>query len=224
MAPRICGEMKRLRLTIVSDSDSWKNAYIRNGLVRPWRREGHRVRWVHHPREVRRGDVAIVYGSTRILAPEVLKRNRNTVVVHESALPAGRGWSPLAWQILKGKKRIPLTLFEAVERVDAGPVYLRGTVALRGQELADEIHAKVARGAVQLFRTFIRRYPAIVAAGKPQKGRTSFFPRRTTESSRLDPRKSLVRQFNLLRVVDNQRYPAFFYWRGARYRLTIHKA
>jgi methionyl-tRNA formyltransferase len=37
----------------------------------------------------------------------------------------------------------------------------------------------------------------------------------------LDPQKSLAEQFNILRVVDNDRYPAFFEWNGRRYNLKI---
>ena len=47
--------------------------------------------------------------------------------------------------------------------------------------------------------------------------------RRTPADSRLDPDKSIAEQFELLRVVDNQRYPAFFDHRGRRYRITIEK-
>jgi hypothetical protein len=37
----------------------------------------------------------------------------------------------------------------------------------------------------------------------------------------LDPERSLAEQFNLLRVVDNQRYPAFIHWRGRRFVLQV---
>lgn len=39
--------------------------------------------------------------------------------------------------------------------------------------------------------------------------------------SQLDPERSLAEQFNLLRVVVNQRYSAFFDWHGRRYVLQV---
>jgi methionyl-tRNA formyltransferase len=48
--------------------------------------------------------------------------------------------------------------------------------------------------------------------------------KRTLEDSRLDPMKSIAEQFNLLRVVDNSRYPAFFDLDGFRYIVKIEKA
>ena len=35
--------------------------------------------------------------------------------------------------------------------------------------------------------------------------------------------KSIDEQFNLLRVCDNERYPAFFYKDGVKYILKINK-
>ena len=40
--------------------------------------------------------------------------------------------------------------------------------------------------------------------------------------SQLDPERSLAEQFNLLRVVDNQRYPVIVQWRGRRFVLKVH--
>ena len=35
--------------------------------------------------------------------------------------------------------------------------------------------------------------------------------KRTPADSEIDPGKSILEQFNLLRIVDSERYPAFFY-------------
>ena len=51
----------------------------------------------------------------------------------------------------------------------------------------------------------------------------SYYPKKTSLDSKLDPHKSIAEQFNLIRVSDPNRYPAFFdlYWK--RYKLTIEK-
>ena len=51
----------------------------------------------------------------------------------------------------------------------------------------------------------------------------SFYGRRNKKNSELNPEKSIDGQFNILRVVDNQRYPAFFKVHGVTFRLTIEK-
>jgi UDP-4-amino-4,6-dideoxy-N-acetyl-beta-L-altrosamine N-acetyltransferase len=55
----------------------------------------------------------------------------------------------------------------------------------------------------------------------PQSGNESFYPKRTPKDSELDINKTIQDQFNLLRIVDNDNYPAFFELEGQRYRLTV---
>ena len=71
-------------------------------------------------------------------------RFRHTLVVHESDLPQGKGWSPLTWQILAGQVSIPVTLFEAVKRADSGPIYAQRWLHFEGHELIDELRAAQA--------------------------------------------------------------------------------
>ena len=56
-----------------------------------------------------------------------------------------------------------------------------------------------------------------------QTGSGSFYPKRTGKDSELDVNKSIAEQFDLLRVVDNEKYPAFFNFRGRKYVLRIYK-
>ena len=80
----------------------------------------------------------------KILDEKKLVYHKNNIVIHPSALPKGKGWSPLAWQILEGQNIIPFSLFEASKELDSGPVYLRDELILTGFELNDEIKKKQA--------------------------------------------------------------------------------
>lgn len=211
-----------LELTILSDGDSWINARI-GTMVAGWRQQGHRVRWVHDPVKLVDGDVAFLISCSRVIPPERLALHAHNLVVHESALPHGRGWSPMTWQVLEGRARVPISLFEAVARVDAGPVYLQGEIELQGHELVEEIRELQAEATMRLCRKFVDRYPFVLGVATPQRGEASFYPRRAPADSELDPDLSLRDQFNLLRVVDNERYPAFFDLDGHGYRLRIER-
>jgi methionyl-tRNA formyltransferase len=62
------------------------------------------------------------------------------------------------------------------------------------------------------------------ATPKPQDDRApTYYRRRTPEDSRLDPQRSIAEQFDLLRVVDPDRFPAFFDLCGHRYVVRIEK-
>lgn len=103
----------KLKITIVSDSDSWINRYVED-LVRHWS-STHEVRLVHEVSAIQIGDLAFFLSFGRKVPVEVLAGHKHNLVVHASDLPRGRGWSPLTWQILEGKNRFPITLFEAAD-------------------------------------------------------------------------------------------------------------
>ena len=156
-----------------------------------------------------------------MLSSEQLAFHRHNLVVHESALPEGQGWSPMTWQILEGASSIPITLFEATAALDAGPIYLQQQIALQGHELMEEWRVLQAQATLALCLAWFDRYQEVVNAAQPQHGEASHYRRRRPADSQLDPERALAEQFNLLRVVDNHRYPAFFHWRGRSYVLEV---
>ncbi|SHG34319.1 methionyl-tRNA formyltransferase [Fodinibius roseus] len=202
---------------LIDNPNSWIIPYAQQ-LVDELSSE-HESKLVHESSGVSEGDILVLLGCGEIFKD--LELNEHNLVVHESDLPRGRGWSPLTWQILEGKDEIPVTLFEAVDEVDAGPIYFQKTITFEGHELVDELREKQARATIKLIKKFINQYPNI--EGKPQKGEATYYSRRTPKNSELDINKTIEEQFNLLRVCDNERYPAFFYRNGRKYKIKIAK-
>ena len=130
----------------------------------------------------------------------------------------------MTWQILEGASSIPITLFEAVANLDAGSIYLQQTIALQGQELAEEWRVLLAQATSDLCLAWFDRYEDVVSSAQPQQGEASNYRRRRPADSQLNPESSLAEQFNLLRVVDNASYPAFFIWQNKRYDLVIRSS
>ncbi|MBA4450532.1 methionyl-tRNA formyltransferase, partial [Cylindrospermopsis raciborskii CS-506_D] len=187
-----------------------------------WLEEGHNVKWTHHIRDLQGGDICFYLSYGKIVPPSVLSQFKHNLVVHESELPQGKGWSPLTWQILEGKNDIPVTLFEAAKQVDSGNIYLQQWLHFQGHETIDELRHAQAQSTLELCKEFVREYPDILKRTRPQLGKSSFYPRRRPQDSKLDPHISIGDQFNLLRVVDNERYPAFFEWAGRLYVVKIY--
>lgn len=212
-----------LRITFATDRDSWVNAELRR-LADEFQRNGHTVTWVHDPASMPEGDLAFLLSLSRIVARAILRRNAHNLVVHASALPKGRGMSPMTWQVLEGKNEIPVSLIEAADAVDFGEIYRQDTITLSGGELVEELHAAVADSTVRLCRYFVENYPFILGEARAQVGEPSYYRRRRPPDSRLDPDKTLREQFNLLRVSDPDRYPAFFEINGRRYNVRITHA
>ena len=206
--------------TVVVDTPGWFDPHAER-LAEDLRNAGHEARFVRGHAEVPEGDVAFYLSCLKITPADVLARNRLNVVVHASDLPRGRGFSPLVWQVLEGLNVVPLCMIEAADPVDSGAILMREQLVFEGHELNDEMREAMGAAIVGMcLRMMAAEAPPV---GEPQAGEPTWFRRRRPEDSRLDPGKSIAEQFDLLRVVDNQRYPAFFEHRGRRYALRIEK-
>ena len=177
------------------------------------------VSLIHAHEEIAKGDILVLLSCEQIL--KKFEYNTYNLVVHASDLPKGRGWSPLTYGILEGKNKIPLTLFEAAEKVDAGKVYLKDSILLEGHELIDEARVKLALKSNELILRFIDQYPNV--KGVEQEGEPTYYPKRKPEDNELDIHKTILEQINDLRVSDNNRYPSYFYYLGQKYILKIEK-
>lgn len=210
------------RIAVCSDGGSWLNPYIPH-LLADWVVQGHDVCWSHDAALLSEGDVCFYLSYGRIVSRDIRERFRDNLVVHESDLPKGRGWSPLTWQVLDGQEEMAVTLLEAAEAVDAGDIYLQSYMRFEGHELIHEMRESQAAETFLLCRRFIEDPDGVRDSAVPQRGKPTFYPRRRPTDSALDPLRPIAEQFRLLRVVDNERYPAWFELGGHRYRLRIDR-
>lgn len=211
---------KELSISFCTERNSWLNKFASSFLLEMVKK-GHQCSWVHNAEELKKGDICFYLSYEHIVKKEILKKFRNNLVVHASDLPNGKGWSPLTWQILDGKKKIHVSLIEADEKVDSGKIYKKLQTKFNGFELLDELRFSVTDVTFKLCRNFVEKFPQSLKKAKPQNGKETFYPRRFKKDSKLDLNKSILEQFNLFRVVDNDRYPAFFELNGSKYYLMI---
>jgi UDP-2,4-diacetamido-2,4,6-trideoxy-beta-L-altropyranose hydrolase len=211
-----------LHVAVCADQSSWINAYVPE-LLLGWLEEGHQISWAADAATLAGGDVCFYLGYGRIVAPELLARFKNNVVVHESDLPSGRGWSPLTWQVLEGADSVMVTLFEAVAAIDSGPIYLQERIRFDGTELVDDLRRHQAQATIRLCRASLAEYPRMLTNPCEQAGQPTYYRRRRPEDGQLNPDLPLRELFNLLRVSDSHRYPAWFELAGARYTLHIER-
>jgi methionyl-tRNA formyltransferase len=208
-----------MKITILTDNpNSWILPYV-DDLKKDLNR--HDVTHVYKTSDIVGGDIMLVLSCEKILKAEYLKLHKSNVVVHPSKVPLGKGWSPLAWQVLEGSNNIPVSLFEAVEAVDAGDVYIVDYIKLEGHELNEEIKHQQGLLTMKMVKKYIDEFESMVST--PQSGEETFYPRRRQKENELDINKTIVEQFNLFRVVDNERYPAHFHLNGTKYILKIYK-
>lgn len=206
------------KVAVVVDNDSWILPHATD-LVDAIMAQGDRAVLARVHDDVPDGVVAFYLGCVSITPPQVLARNRYNLVVHESDLPQGRGFAPLTWAILEGSTRVTVCLLEAGKEVDAGSVYIRQDLVFDGTELNVDIRRMQGHITRDLCLQFLAA--TIPPFGIPQTGIPSWYARRRPKDSRINPEATFADQFNLLRVADNERYPAFFEMNGRRYSIKI---
>lgn len=186
-------------------------------------RDGHSASLCFDKAELEGGDILFLVSCSQLMGETEQKKFPVILVLHASNLPRGRGWSPHVWSVVEGEAVITVCLLEAANPVDSGPIWAKTQFQLEGHELLAEINQKLFAAELELMACAVRNRGAIRPT--PQSGDSgSYRRRRTPEDSRLDPGKTIAEQFDLLRVVDNERFPAFFDIRGKRYLLKIEKA
>ncbi len=197
----------KLNISILTDSTSWMNKY--NSILKDeLEKLGHKVNITSSKNKIGGGgDIAFFLSCFEIVGEDILRLSKHNIVVHASDLPQGKGWSPMSWQILEGKDEIPITLFETDSSADSGDFYLKDKILLDGTELVDEWQEKLGKVIIKICLDYINNYANL--SGIAQSGKESFYPRRRPNDSKLDINKTIKEQFNLLRIVDNDKYPAF---------------
>lgn len=184
--------------------------------------KGHCALLFHDKAQLIGGDILFLVSCSQMIRNSERNKFKATLVLHASDLPQGRGWSPYIWSVLGGANQITVSLLEAKDPVDTGDVWLKEKFSLEGHELLPEINAMLFRTELSLMTQAVEKFNDIVPT--TQSGDAGLYLRkRTPEDSRLDPGKTIAEQFDLLRVVDSQRFPAFFEYRGKRYLIKIEK-
>lgn len=210
------------RINVLVDNDSWILPYAER-LVKELGQKKVEANLCRSAASLQEGWITFLLGCTKLISEKYLKKSQHNLVVHESALPKGKGFAPVAWQILEGAHEIPVSLIEALpSTADAGDIWLQDSIHLKGTELCAEWRRLQGEISIKLCLQAVDNYQKI----KPvkQQGKETFYPRRTAVDSELNVDDSLFSQFNLLRVVDNKHYPAFFYHGGKKYILKVEQA
>lgn len=147
---------------------------------------------------------AIFFPHWSFIIPSEVYQNFECVIFHMTDVPFGRGGSPLQNLISRGINETKLTALRCTEEVDAGPVYLKEPLSLRGS--AEEIYLRAGKITESMIKTIIATNPI----PKSQEGEVVFFSRRKPEQSSIDSILGLPRLHDHIRMLDAEGYPKAF--------------
>ena len=177
--------------------------------------KSHQISIIHSKQELTSGDILFLISCSDIISKEERSKFKKTLVIHASDLPHGRGWSPHVWEIINGATNITLSLLEVENKVDTGDIWKKLIVPIPKTEL-------IINSEIELMDFAITNYKTVKPKEQPDIEST-YWPKRSPRDSEIDINQTISEQFDLLRVCDPKRFPAFFYKDGVRFNITIEK-
>jgi methionyl-tRNA formyltransferase len=183
----------------------------------------HRVSIVRTREELTSGDFLFLVSCAEIIKKEHRENYRHALVLHASDLPKGRGWSPHVWEITQGGEAITLSLLEAEDKVDTGLIWLKQNIPIDKTMLWDEVNELLFEAEIELMNEVVERNNQIKPFQQDPDIKPTYHRKRTPEDSRVDPESSIADQFDLIRMCDPYRYPAWVELHGQKYKLVLEK-
>ncbi len=174
----------------------------------------------HEQSDLPGGDALIALSFPKIVQVDFRAMYADSLVLHGSALPEGRGWSPGNWMLENLDTKFTMSLISMEEELDTGlilgqevfevpvwktwPDYISLSVEAQIKLLADYLSGEIGPHTARF-----------------QEGSPTYFPKRAPKNSKIDPNATIAEQWGKFRAADPLRFPAYFNLHGRKFTITI---
>lgn len=183
----------------------------------------HQIELVRKKKELSGGDILFLISCAEIVEEKDRSAYLYSLVLHASDLPHGRGWSPHIWEIIAGAEFVTLSLLEAENQVDSGRIWKKVGLKIPKHALWNEINERLFKAEIKLIEFAVNEFKKVRPKAQDVSIEPTYHPRRALKDSKIDPSQSIIDQFNIIRVCDPHRFPAFFELYGKKYKITLEK-
>ena len=154
-------------------------------------------------------DVVVIIAYGQIIPARLIAMPRlGWVNLHGSLLPKYRGAAPIHWAIAKGETRTGLTTMSIDAGLDTGPTLLKWGTAIRADETAPELYARMAEaGGPLIVDTLLALTDASITPVVQDSSLATLAPPLKKEDGRID--------WSLPAAVIYNRMRGFQPWPGA---------
>lgn len=212
-----------MKITILcSSAEHPVNSYLQSWILK--NKHQHQIDLVRKKADLSDGSLLFLISCAEIVNESDRRLYEKTLVIHASDLPLGRGWSPHIWQILGGATEVTITLLEAEDKVDSGAIWKKLEVSIDKDALWDEINHAIFENELNLMDFSVDNFDVIKTMPQSVVIEPTYHPKRTPADSKIDSKKSIEEQFNLIRVCDPDRFPAYFELHGHKYIIRLEKS
>lgn len=156
-------------------------------------------------------DLCFVMGWYFIINEELLSRVRGGFIgIHNSLLPAHRGFAPVVWSIIAGDEKTGFSVFSFDKGMDTGDIWYQGIVDINESDYISDILEKIDVGIETFFE---EKYVDIVLENiipqkQIEKG-VSYGAKRIQEDGRIDWSRNSKEIYNFVRA-QSKPYPGAF--------------
>jgi len=208
-----------MKITILNSSQEHPvNFWLKKWIDK--NKSNNKIQLIRSKKELVEGDILFLISCSELISNNERNKFKKTLVIHASDLPTGKGWSPHIWDIINGNEVITLSLLEADDKVDSGDIWTKIKLNIPSTALFDEINQIIFDAELDLMDFAVKNFNSITPLKQNNKNQT-YWPKRTPKDSEIDISKSLDEQFNLIRVCDPERFPAFFFKNGKKFKLKV---
>ncbi len=126
------------------------------------------------------------------------------ICFHSAPLPYGRGGSPIQNLITRNFKHTPICALKMTEKIDAGDIYLKQNLSLKGDlnDILNSMSVKILKMMKIILNKKIKP--------KKQKGKILNFKRLKKSNSKITTKESLSQIYDKIRMLDSDYYPRAF--------------
>lgn len=90
-------------------------------------------------------DASVIVAFGQKLSPALVDAlGKLAVNLHASLLPKYRGAAPINWAMIRGEQQTGVTVIGIAQKMDAGPMYAKRSLAIRADETAGQLHDRLA--------------------------------------------------------------------------------
>ncbi len=147
-------------------------------------------------------DIGVIVAYGALLDAQMLAvPTRGWINLHFSDLPRFRGAAPVQRALLAGETEIATSVFQLVERMDAGPIFDRQNHSVAPEATSGDVLMNLADlGAEQIVRV-LDGIEAGTLQSVEQSGAPTFAPKLANNEGRLDVMSDASSVFNVFRAV-----------------------
>ena len=118
---------------------------------------------------------------------------------------------------------LTITLLDAEDKIDSGDIWHKIRIKIPKDALWFELNQLIFESELELMDFALKNFHSINPREQSNLNKATYYSKRSPEDSELDIEKSISEQFNLMRVCDPERFPAFFKIHGHRYKIILEK-